>query len=314
MGMGIIRRVGWGIRKSIRKDIRAARRRRAKWAAESRRQSAKNAAKARARSARKFNGPSCGIAHRTMGASLRCAQCNLGRARQAEKAALAAAENEAADLKAKQQRQAKATEQAAARAGFPDSRLGHLLAPDGSPKALPMQRNLVRSTMHKATGIRPSLKPLSIGGAEKILMAFDMDPKALWLNGRGSVARNWAAGISKWLVLVAAIILCMTPVVGWIIGAAVVILAIIAAVRAGVGAAGGVILLGMLLAVLMPVLHWAVGVALMAAPLVTAARRRKRQAYEDTLVPESAAAPGGKPEASEETLAQSLSQAEQATQ
>lgn len=74
-----------------------------------------------------------------------------------------------------------------------------LLAPDGTPAALPYQVDYVRSAVQQETGLRPSLRGLTIGQAQKILTALNVDPRPLWHSGRDSWAMNVLAICGKWL-------------------------------------------------------------------------------------------------------------------
>ncbi len=74
-----------------------------------------------------------------------------------------------------------------------------LLAPDGSPLALPFQVDFVRSAVWQQTGLRPSLRGLTIGQAVRILRAINVDPKPLWHSGRNSWAMTVLAMSGKWI-------------------------------------------------------------------------------------------------------------------
>ncbi|KHL03834.1 hypothetical protein [Sinomonas humi] len=74
-----------------------------------------------------------------------------------------------------------------------------LLAPDGTPPALPYQIEYVRAAVRQETGVRPSLRGLTVGQAERILAALNIDPRPLWRGGRDSWALNVLAICGKWL-------------------------------------------------------------------------------------------------------------------
>jgi hypothetical protein len=74
-----------------------------------------------------------------------------------------------------------------------------LLAPDGTPAALPYQIEYVRAAVQQETGLRPSLRGLTIGQAQKILTALNVDSRPLWHSGRDSWAMNVLAICGKWL-------------------------------------------------------------------------------------------------------------------
>ena len=81
-----------------------------------------------------------------------------------------------------------------------------LLAPDGTPPALPLQVAYVRRAVWRETGMTPSLRGLTIGQAERVLGAVGADPAPLWRVGRNAAAANCAAAATKWLVIV---LLCL---------------------------------------------------------------------------------------------------------
>lgn len=76
-----------------------------------------------------------------------------------------------------------------------------LLAPDGTPPALPYQIDYVRAAVRQETGTRPSLRGLTVGQAERILAALNVDPRPLWRRGRDSWAMNVLAISGKWLAI-----------------------------------------------------------------------------------------------------------------
>ena len=76
-----------------------------------------------------------------------------------------------------------------------------LLAPDGTPPALPYQVEYVRAAVRQETGLRPSLRGLTMGQAERILAALNVDPRPLWRSGRDSWAMNVLAICGKWLAI-----------------------------------------------------------------------------------------------------------------
>ncbi|WP_138444609.1 hypothetical protein [Sinomonas susongensis] len=76
-----------------------------------------------------------------------------------------------------------------------------LLAPDGTPPALPYQIDYVRSAVRQETGVRPSLRGLTVGQAERILAAINVDPRPLWRSGRDSWVMNVLAIFGKWLAV-----------------------------------------------------------------------------------------------------------------
>lgn len=81
-----------------------------------------------------------------------------------------------------------------------------LLAPDGTPPALPLQVAYVRRAVWRETGMTPSLRGLTIGQAERVLAAVGADPAPLWRAGRSARAINLATFTTKWLVIV---LLCL---------------------------------------------------------------------------------------------------------
>lgn len=74
-----------------------------------------------------------------------------------------------------------------------------LLAPDGTPAALPFQIEYVRAAVLQETGLRPSLRGLTIGQAQRILAALNVDSRPLWHSGRDSWVMNVLAICGKWL-------------------------------------------------------------------------------------------------------------------
>lgn len=76
-----------------------------------------------------------------------------------------------------------------------------LLAPDGTPPALPHQVDYVRAAVLQETGMRPSLRGLTLGQAERILAALNVDPRPLWRGGRDSWAVNVLAICGKWFAV-----------------------------------------------------------------------------------------------------------------
>ena len=74
-----------------------------------------------------------------------------------------------------------------------------LLAPDGTPAALPYQVEYVRAAVQQETGLRPSLRGLTMGQAQKILAALNVDSRPLWHSGRDSWVMNVLAICGKWL-------------------------------------------------------------------------------------------------------------------
>ena len=81
-----------------------------------------------------------------------------------------------------------------------------LLAPDGTPPAQPLQVAYVRRAVWRETGMRPSLKGLTIGQADRLLSAVGADPAPLWRAGGNRASDNLAASATKWLVIV---LLCL---------------------------------------------------------------------------------------------------------
>jgi hypothetical protein len=77
-----------------------------------------------------------------------------------------------------------------------------LLTPDGTPDALPYQVEYVRAAVQQETGLRPSLRGLTIGQAQRILAALNVDSRPLWHSGRDSWAMNVLAICGKWLAFV----------------------------------------------------------------------------------------------------------------
>ncbi|WP_422935648.1 hypothetical protein [Sinomonas sp. P47F7] len=84
-----------------------------------------------------------------------------------------------------------------------------LLAPDGSPLALPFQVDFVRRAVWQQTGLRPSLRGLTIGQAVRILRAINVDPKPLWHSGRDNWAMTVLAMSGKWIAFAALFMLIL---------------------------------------------------------------------------------------------------------
>ncbi|MDQ4504029.1 hypothetical protein [Sinomonas sp. ASV322] len=84
-----------------------------------------------------------------------------------------------------------------------------LLAPDGTPPALPFQIEYVRSAVWQQTGLRPSLRGLTIGQAQRILAALRVDPRPLWHSGRDNWAMNILAICGRWLGIAALFMLIL---------------------------------------------------------------------------------------------------------
>ncbi|OOP65301.1 hypothetical protein BMF89_00170 [Arthrobacter sp. SRS-W-1-2016] len=103
----------------------------------------------------------------------------------------------------------------------PEARWREMLAPDGTAPALRNQRQYVRNIVLYAMGTKPSLKHLTIGQADKILRAYQVDPAGLWANRRGEPGKNRLTLFTTWSFgILAFLVLCLIPVLGWI-GAAV---------------------------------------------------------------------------------------------
>jgi hypothetical protein len=103
----------------------------------------------------------------------------------------------------------------------PEARWREMLAPDGTAPALRNQRQYVRNMVFYAMGIRPSLKHLTIGQAERILRAYQLEPAGVWANRRGEPGKNRLTLFTTWFFeILAFLVLCLIPVLGWI-GAAV---------------------------------------------------------------------------------------------
>ncbi|MEA5457053.1 hypothetical protein SPF06_20200 [Sinomonas sp. JGH33] len=84
-----------------------------------------------------------------------------------------------------------------------------LLAPDGTPPALPFQIEYVRAAVWQQTGLRPSLRGLTIGQAQRILAALRVDPRPLWHSGRDNWAMNVLAICGRWLGIAALFMLIL---------------------------------------------------------------------------------------------------------
>lgn len=103
----------------------------------------------------------------------------------------------------------------------PEARWREMMAPDGTAPALRNQRQHVRNSVLYAMGTRPSLKRLTIGQAEQILRAYQFEPAGLWANRRGEPGKNALTLFAAWFFgILAFLVLCLIPVLGWI-GAAV---------------------------------------------------------------------------------------------
>jgi hypothetical protein len=91
-----------------------------------------------------------------------------------------------------------------------------LLAPDGTPPALPLQVAYVRRAVWQQTGQSPSLRGLTTGQAERILAAVGADTEPLWHAGRDTRPANVAAGWARWLlpVVVCLVILDLGRIAG----------------------------------------------------------------------------------------------------
>lgn len=191
--MGILRRAGLGAFRNVRNDVRRYSRRRRYYINKARRESA------RRRASRRW-GPGCTIAHRSRGASERCPNCRIGRENRNAGIAARKAARQAAMRRFNERLAAIAARQALAREAVSEERWQELLAPDGTPTALALQRRHVRSAVARAAGIRPYLKRVTTGQAENILRAFNQDPAALWKYGRGQKGINVLGIGARWFL------------------------------------------------------------------------------------------------------------------
>ncbi|RAN79365.1 hypothetical protein B5P43_15775 [Bacillus sp. SRB_336] len=113
-----------------------------------------------------------------------------------------------------------------------DQEWQELLAPDGESLAMTFQREYVRIKVASKTGVRPSLKHLTIGQAVQILARIGEASEPLWTSGRGSGFINKGAVISRWILLVlVALFVCFIPAIGPFFGLAIVALVVAAKVR-----------------------------------------------------------------------------------
>jgi hypothetical protein len=127
---------------------------------------------------------------------------------------------------------AKLARHAHAKQIVPEARWREMLAPDGTAPALRNQRQHVRNMVLYAIGTKPSLKHLTIGQADKILRAYQIDPAGLWANRRGEPGKNRLTLCTTWSFgILAFLILCLIPVLGWIGAAVWIVVFIVKAVN-----------------------------------------------------------------------------------
>ncbi len=232
--MGLIRMAA----RSARNTGRSYRRYKRRIIARSRRDSARAAAKGKAR---RYRGPGCTIDHRSRGASERCGYCTEGReAREAKKTARKVAKLTVARSINSRLQQFITSEQPSAKARprlprqkqtIDEAQWRFLLSPDGTARALMGQRDYVRTIIRITTGVRPSLKRLTIGQGKRILEAVGADASPLWAPMRKSPAYNRYRVISRWAWLVIVLVCAFLTPVGAVFGTGVIIAVSMAKIR-----------------------------------------------------------------------------------
>ncbi|MCQ9162941.1 hypothetical protein [Arthrobacter sp. STN4] len=94
------------------------------------------------------------------------------------------------------------------------------------------QREYVRAKVASKTGVRPSLKQLTVGQAVQILARVGEPAEPLWTSGRASRFINRGAVFSRWMLLgLVTLFVCFIPAVGPVFGLAIVALVVVAKVR-----------------------------------------------------------------------------------
>ncbi len=217
--------------RSARNSARSYQRSKRRIIAKSRQDSARAAAKRKAHS---YRGPGCTIDHRSWGASERCRYCIQGRdAKAAKKAAkLARAQSRISRLQeSSASLQPSAKPVTRQKQIIDDAQWRFLLSSDGTSRALTGQRDYVRTRVLRSTGVRPSLKLLTIGQAKRILQVVGADAAPLWVPRRKSVAYNRVAVLGRWALLCILLISAFLTPVGVIFGTGIIIGVILAKVR-----------------------------------------------------------------------------------
>jgi len=106
-----------------------------------------------------------------------------------------------------------------------------LLTSDGTVPALTYQRDFVRIAVRRATGIKPSLRHLTIGQAERLLTAVNADLAPLHKSGRNSPSITKIATVSKWVAVVVVVLAAFAAPGGFVIGLGFIAAMIIIHVR-----------------------------------------------------------------------------------
>jgi hypothetical protein len=98
-----------------------------------------------------------------------------------------------------------------------DAQWQALLTRDETAPALTYQRDFVRIAVRRATGVKPSLRHLTVGQAERILAAVNADVAQLYKSGRNSPSITKVATIGKWVTLGLVVLLATFAVPGGLV-------------------------------------------------------------------------------------------------